>query len=182
MRILMYRPYLIRRFMARTQDSQHSLPATSWDDNAIQRCLDTAAQTVHLITTFWQQEKQNVLTCWYGLYFLFQAILIPVICLRNDPLAESANLWRQHILSALAVIMDMSRLNSAATRCHTTIMNLCGAFLGDNTPPNLTESPQTQLNALHSFLWPITDPQIVGGYDGFQESAAYDFMTNLGNF
>jgi hypothetical protein len=107
---------------------------------------------------------------------------IPVICLRNDPLTEAAPLWRQQILSALAVISDMSRLNSAASRCHTTILNLVGSWLGDNTPPNLTESPQTQLNALHSFLWPITDPNIVGGYDGFQESAAYDFMTNLGNF
>jgi hypothetical protein len=107
---------------------------------------------------------------------------IPVICLRNDPLAEAAPMWRQQILSALAVISDMSKLNSAASRCHTTIFNLVGGWLGDNTPPNLTESPQTQLNALHSFLWPITDPNIVGGYDGFQESAAYDFMTNLGNF
>ncbi|ETN45964.1 uncharacterized protein HMPREF1541_00146 [Cyphellophora europaea CBS 101466] len=182
MRILMYRPYVVRRMVSRAQDAQHSAPSSSWDDTAIQRCLDTAAESVHLITTYWQQEKQNVLACWYALYFLFQAILIPVICLRNDPLAEAAPVWRQQILSALAVMLDMSRLNSAATRCHSTVLNLVGGWLGDNTPPNLTESPQTQLNALHSFLWPITDPNIVGGYDGFQESAAYDFMTNLGGF
>jgi transcriptional regulatory protein GAL4 len=181
MRILMYRPYLIRRFMSRAQENNH-ISTTSWDDTAIHRCLETAGETVQLITNYWQNEKQNVLACWYALYFLFQAILIPVICLRNDPLAESAPLWRQQILGALTAISDMSRLNSAATRCHSTVLNLCGAFLGDNTPPNLTESPQTQLNALQSFLWPITDPQIVGGYDGFQESAAYDFMTNLGQF
>lgn len=179
MRILMYRPFLIRRYLSRQQDDRHRTPATSWDERAIQRCLDTAGETVQLITTYWQQEKQNVLACWYSLYFLFQAILIPVICLRNDPLADSAPLWRQQILSALAVMSDMMRLNSAATRCHSTVMSLCGGFLGDNTPPNLIESPQTQLNALQHFLWPITDPQYAGGYDGFQESAAYDFMANF---
>ena len=182
MRILIYRPFLVRRFMARTNDNQHPPPASSWDAAAVDRCLETAGETVQLIQQFWQQERQNVLACWYALYFLFQAILIQVICLRNDPFSESAALWRQQILGALATISDMTRLNATATRCHTTIMNLCGAFLGDNTPPNLTESPQTQLHALNSFMWPMTDPQLAGGYDGFQESAAYDFMTNLGAF
>lgn len=76
LRILMYRPYVVRRMVSRAQDTQHSTPATPWDDPAIQRCLDTAGETVHLITTYWQHEKQNVLACWYALYFLFQAILV----------------------------------------------------------------------------------------------------------
>lgn len=188
MRILMYRPYVIRRFFSRGSEDQNQTssdsPAT-WDDTAIQRCLDTAAETVHSITNHWRQERQSVLACWYALYFLFQAILIPVICLRNAPFSPSAPSWKEQILSALAVISDMSRLNSAASRCHATIINLCGAYLMDEVgvmEPPIHESPHTQLNALHSFLWPMTDSQIVGGYDAFQESAAYDFMTNLGTF
>lgn len=78
LRILMYRPYVVRRMVSRAHDTQSSAPATPWDDPAIQRCLDTAAETIHLITTYWQHEKQNVLACWYALYFLFQAILVSV--------------------------------------------------------------------------------------------------------
>lgn len=85
LRILMYRPYVVRRMVSRANDTQNQAPATPWDDPAIQRCLDTAAETIHLITTYWQQEKQNVLACWYALYFLFQAILVSVQSLSNPP-------------------------------------------------------------------------------------------------
>jgi transcriptional regulatory protein GAL4 len=76
LRILMYRPYVVRRMVSRAQDTQHSGPVTPWDDPAIQRCLDTAGETVQLITEYWQSQTQNVLACWYALYFLFQAILV----------------------------------------------------------------------------------------------------------
>lgn len=91
LRILMYRPYVVRRMVSRAQEMQHSAPATPWDDPAIQRCLDTAGETVHLITTYWQQEKQNVLACWYALYFLFQAILVSCIFLELKRPSRMAN-------------------------------------------------------------------------------------------
>ena len=103
-----------------------------------------------------------------------------MICLRNDPLASGALSWRDQILDALDVIADMSRLNTSAQRCHGTIMKLCGFYLTQditqwNSPVH--ESPQTQLNALYSFMWPMTDPQFSGGYDlAFQESTNFDFM------
>lgn len=113
----------------------------------------------------------------------FQAIMIPMICLRNDPSAPAAVSHRDQILDALDVIADMSRLNSAAQRCHETIMNLCGVYLTQDVAQwssPVHESPQTQLNALYSFMWPIADPQYPGGYDlAFQTSANFDFMASF---
>ena len=81
-RILMYRPYLMRRFMTRrqnrTQESSEDPPNPA-EDTAIQRCLDAASESVQLITHYWRSESNNVLACWYGLYFLFQALMVPMM-------------------------------------------------------------------------------------------------------
>lgn len=188
LRILMYRPYLIRRLMSRDHDPvQAGMPIQSnaAEDTAIQMCLDAASDSIQLITTFWRSETKNVLTCWYSLYFLFQAIMIPMICLRNDPLAPTAVNHRDQILDALDVILDMSRVNPSAQRCHDSIMKLCGFYLTQNVAQwssPVHESPHTQLNALQSFMWPMSDFQYSGVYDlGFQPSASLDFMASFDN-
>ena len=174
----MYRPFLMRRFLTKRRST--TLPASTFDDSAIQRCLEAAAESVRLITRYWKHGTQNVLACWYSLYFLFQATLIPVICLRNEPHSTLAAGWRNQVFNALETILDMTRLNSAVSRYYDVIMKLCGAYLAQDMSQwgsPTTESPLTQLNALNSFLWPMTDPQLSNGYDfGFLESVPFDFV------
>lgn len=62
-------------------------------------------------------------------YFLFQAALIPCICLRNDPTAPEAADWRRQISITLEVITGMAPLNASSSRCHIIISDLCGRFL-----------------------------------------------------
>ncbi|KIW44364.1 uncharacterized protein PV06_05378 [Exophiala oligosperma] len=181
-RILMYRPFLMRKFLTKKRTVITTSPH---DENAIQRCLDAAAESIQSITSYWQQSNpQNVLACWYSLYFLFQATLIPVICLRNEPHSSLAGAWRNQVFSALEAISDMSRLNSAATRCYNIITKICGAYLGQDSTGQweglsaTSESPLTQLNALNTFMWPMTEPQYFSnGYDlAFLESVPVDFV------
>lgn len=188
-RILMYRPYLMRRFMLKERAGQQPFrqgSSSSSDEFAIQRCLFTAAETVQLITGYWRNQRQNVMACWYSLYFLFQATLIPVVCLRNEPYSGQAVEWRDQILNALEVIVDMARLNPAASRCHWTINNLCGAYLAQDVAQwdaPTEESPQTQLNALYSFTWPMADASLDAGFDlAMQESTTQDFLHQLSAF
>jgi hypothetical protein len=177
-RILMYRPFLMRKFMTKRRNT--SLAVSTSEEQAIGRCLDAAAESINLIANYWQFETQNVLACWYGLYFLFQASLIPVVCLRNEPHAPLAGEWRNQVTRALQTISSMTRLNSAATRCHEVIMKLCGSYLAQDMSlweSPTSESPLTQLNALNSFMWPMTDPQLSTGYDlAFLESVPFDFV------
>ncbi|KIW99862.1 uncharacterized protein Z518_10790 [Rhinocladiella mackenziei CBS 650.93] len=179
-RILMYRPYLMRKFMTKRRST---LPNSVWEDSAIQRCLEAAAESIQLITNYWQHGTQNVLACWYSLYFLFQATLIPVICLRNEPHSALAPGWRNQVFGALETISDMTRLNSAASRCYNVIMKLCGAYLAQDMSQwdsPTSESPLTQLNALNSFMWPMTDPQLSNGHDlAFFESVPFDFVNQF---
>lgn len=62
-------------------------------------------------------------------YFLFQAALVPCICLRNNPSAPEAKDWRAQIVSTLRVITSLSSFNTSSERCHQIILDLCGNYL-----------------------------------------------------
>lgn len=107
-----------------------------------------------------------MMACWYGLYFLFQAVLIPVICLRNDPQSPLADGWRGQVLQAVEVLELMVSLNPTAKRCLGVIQSLCGAYLHptvDGWGRPTEESPQTQLANLYPLMWPTLE---IGQFDG----------------
>ncbi|KAI9734015.1 MAG: hypothetical protein M1834_002672 [Cirrosporium novae-zelandiae] len=173
LRLLMYRPFILRRIVLKRKEKQRSNNLDSLPDDpkveiAVQRCLDAASETVDLITAFWNQNEKTMLACWYGLYFLFQAIMVAVVCLRNDPLSPPADGWRQQIRKAIFVIEDMARMNQAAERCLEVIRSLCGSYLtpetdGWNGPTQ--ESPQTQLTGLYPLMWPTLEPTQFDGVE-----------------
>ncbi|KAL4890120.1 hypothetical protein BDV59DRAFT_185293 [Aspergillus ambiguus] len=184
-RLLMYRPFLVGRLMARIERGPEDTQA--WGDAhvgvAIERCLNTAREEIQLISTFWKHEERTMMACWYGLYFMFQAVLIPVICLRNDPQSSLAEGWRAQIMQAVEVLELMVPLNPTARRCLAVIQSLCGAYLHPNVDGwggPTEESPQTQLANLYPLMWPTLE---IGQLDGtdtiIQESTIMDFMNRL---
>ncbi|KAF9886904.1 lactose regulatory protein lac9 and GAL4-like protein [Aspergillus nanangensis] len=169
-RILMYRPFLVGRLMARGEHQEpHDTQTWGADAHvgvAIQRCLNAAQEAVELIAAFWQHEQRTMMACWYGLYFLFQAILIPVICLRNDPQSPHAEGWRGQVLLAVEVLDRMAQMNPTAKRCLDVIQGLCGGYLYPNVNgwgQPTDESPQTQLANLYPLMWPTLE---IGQLDG----------------
>ncbi|KAL4904290.1 hypothetical protein BDW74DRAFT_178870 [Aspergillus multicolor] len=197
-RILMYRPFLVGQIMTRARAHAVNSHGQVQPDVglAIDRCLATAAEAVDLICTFWLTEtnQRNMMACWYGLYFLFQAILIPVICLRNDPQSPLAQGWRTQIIQAVEVLESMALMNPSARRCLGVIRELCGAYLQPGPAPELgevnldgawrptEESPQTQLANLYPLMWPTLEMGMGMGIEGdsiIQETTIMDFMNRL---
>ncbi len=165
----MYRPFLVRRVLLKStlQEDANETEAVANMDIAIQRCLEAASESVSLISSFWFENEQNMMTSWYGLYFLFQAILIPIICLRNDPQSPSANTWRGQILDTIRVLESMVPLNPTAERCLDVVKSLCTSYLAveeDLGGPTL-ESPQTQLTNLYPMMWPTLEAAQFEGVD-----------------
>jgi len=163
----MLRAFLMRQLFLRTQlaDYQDPWPLGTNEEHAVQRCLKASSASIESICHFWYQGKQNVLSCCYALYFLFQAVLIPVMCLRNEPFSPSSDSWRDQIRRTIDVLNDMTRLNEAASKCLKTINSLCGVFLSSEQGPSpINESPQTQLNNLYSFMWPLSDAQMTSDF------------------
>ncbi|RDW73629.1 hypothetical protein BP5796_07071 [Coleophoma crateriformis] len=158
-RLIMYRPFVIRRVL-RTRSKE---PVASYDDAeqaAYSQCLIEAKASICAIHKFWSEHPHTNLAAWYSLYFLFQASLLPIFCLRNMPLSENALSWRQDIELALNVIESMFAINSSSLKCYDTIHNLCGDYLAANSSSenyqmtSTQESPQTQISNVYSMMWP----------------------------
>ncbi|KAK1660130.1 fungal-specific transcription factor domain-containing protein [Colletotrichum godetiae] len=185
LRIIMYRPFVIRRAL----QARDRRPDDSPDNvRAFEKCLAEAKATITSISDFWQRNEHNRLGAWYALYFLFQAALIPCICLRNDPASPNARDWREQITTTTRCIAALAPVNSSSSRCYQVIIDLCGRFLDSSdvaipvapasaaqadsatspsyeantaqasAPEPIDESPQTQINSVFSMMWPNVPP------------------------
>ncbi|KAI1855374.1 hypothetical protein JX266_000239 [Neoarthrinium moseri] len=144
-RIIMYRPFVIRRALNVRGVLNEESEA---DVTAYKRCLEEAKSSIDMISDFWSMNDHNNLTAWYALYFLFQAALIPCICLRNGPYEPDATSWAKQIETTLHTIEALSPSNSSATRCYQVIMDLCGKYLSGFEPQHQMEPRRQQANVI----------------------------------
>ena len=96
-------------------------------------------------------------------YFLFQAALIPCICLRSQPTSSRAPGWRSQVETTLSVMKLLGEWTHSSRKCCDVLWRLCGEHLmagssvvdangsgfGSAAPAN---------NALFSSIWPGTYP------------------------
>ncbi|CAI6335260.1 unnamed protein product [Periconia digitata] len=178
-RIIMYRPYVMRHVLqARSQESNTSMPQAAQE--AYNRCLHEAEISINTISSFWSSASQTRLAAWYALYFLFQASLIPCVCLRNtsEPSSPMAQNWRSQIRQTMHTMKLISPTNPSAQECYNVIQRLCGPFLHPQPPDQSSaslditpgsailefptqESPQTQINNVYAMMWPNANPSEV---------------------
>ncbi|CZR66656.1 uncharacterized protein PAC_16557 [Phialocephala subalpina] len=176
LRIIMYRPFVIRKALYRASQQDDSIESSK----TYERCLEEARSSIVAISEFWKTNEHTRVAAWYALYFLFQAALIPCICLRNSPLSPQAPDWRSQVRTTLATLTALSSVNSSSPRCHQVILKLCEPFLqhddligeetGDTNAEQgladhedgqhglgmspIDESPQTQMNNMYPMMWP----------------------------
>ncbi|KAL1297482.1 hypothetical protein AAFC00_005004 [Neodothiora populina] len=147
LRIICYRPCLVRWAL---QAENEVLP---WDEQAAtDRCLQAAQESITHIQNFWNTKYQTRLTAFYVLYFLFQAVLIPVHCLRSKPQSPLALGWRLQIEATLEVIQSMTSMNPSAGKCRDVILSLCGSHLRDSN----TEMYDPSMASIFEPTWDAT--------------------------
>lgn len=102
---------------------------------------------------------------WYTLYFIIPAVLMPMVCLRNDPSSMNAANWRSDIFTAQNIIKSLIIICPAASKILDLIELLGSEYLrrqdhGENIRSfeisRTDESPLSQLMQLHSMLWPVS--------------------------
>ncbi|KAI0439714.1 fungal-specific transcription factor domain-containing protein [Xylaria telfairii] len=125
-RIIMYRPFVIRKAL---NARDHRYDESPEDLRAYDICLSQAKETITSISDHVAEIKCNRLEAWYALYFLFQAALIPCICLRNDSASPAAEDWKEQIMKTLKSITTLATLNASSARCCTAIADMCGQFI-----------------------------------------------------
>lgn len=165
MRVTMYRPFLLRWAQNGFPPLTSSSKFSEAENLAVQRCLHAAESCISVLFRFWTTATHTRLAAWYVLYFLLQAALIPIHCLRRDPSHADAGHWRSQVMTALNVITAMNNINPSAQKCRDIFYRLCGDSLPrpqdaennandgnlgfDASPPVQIDSPQN---------WPSSDP------------------------
>lgn len=168
-KIIMYRPYVIQHVLqARSQPVEDAVPPAVQE--AYARCLREADESIKAISAFWANSSPSRMSAWYALYFLFQASLIPCVCLRNRPNSPSSESWRTQISQTMSTMQQLLQINPSAQECLNVLQRLCGSFLypkpavqdahilanshRDIVEHPTEESPHTQINNVYSMMWP----------------------------
>ncbi|KAI0969164.1 fungal-specific transcription factor domain-containing protein [Xylaria arbuscula] len=154
-RIIMYRPFVIRKALNARDRRYDESPE---DLRAYDICLNQAKETITSISNYVTDTKCNRLEAWYALYFLFQAALIPCICLRNDSTSSAADDWKEQIMSAWKSIVALESLNSSSARCCQAIAELCGQYVDIPLPHPPTPCPTNQ-HPRHESHYPEPVPE-----------------------
>ncbi|KAK2595979.1 hypothetical protein N8I77_013491 [Diaporthe amygdali] len=128
-RIIMYRPFVIRMALATSRNGRMINNAPAAEIHAYNQCLADADITIKSISKYWATNEHNRLAAWYALYFLFQAALIPCICLRNMPLSPDAPSWCDQVTLTLRTIRALAPVNASCSSCHDVIVDLCRRYL-----------------------------------------------------
>ncbi|KAJ5085857.1 Lactose regulatory protein LAC9 [Penicillium argentinense] len=137
-RLIIYRPFLIQKTLqiARPQTAYFNAfpippsnietsPASQpYIDLACERCQKESHETITCIDKFWNSTAHTRMACWYALYFLFSATLVPVILLHSEPQSPLVEAWQEDIDKAIAIIKSMVGLSPFAGRCFETLERL----------------------------------------------------------
>ena len=189
MRIVMYRPFLLRwaqdGFSPLSNSTSLAPQSSTAEEVAVTRCFHAAEECISILHGFWSSATHTRLAAWYVLYFLLQAALIPVHCLRRNPTHAQASAWISQVRTALEIINPMININPSAQKCRDIIHRLCGDTLGQTTLPR-QQNPVTSEDTVNfdfSTAYP-NDPNIdswmteidtaIDGYDSY-----CDRLTNV---
>ncbi|KAI9731434.1 MAG: hypothetical protein M1818_007824 [Claussenomyces sp. TS43310] len=146
LRIIMYRPFVIRQALSTREGGGADNPSrSSHAVQAYERCLDEARRTIASFQAFRCAHQPSKMSAWYSLYFLFQAVLIPCICLRHAPTSAHAPDWRRQITTTLLLLADLSPMQPSGRRCHDVLSGLCAPHLHDHhrdPPPDDDPTPR----------------------------------------
>lgn len=121
LQILIFRPYIWQKIVMisngkTTSNSSHlKEPGLSEESkNARRICLNAATETILSIMEYlnYSANRLNPLSSWYSIYFLFQAILIPLACQCSNPQSKHNYEWWSDILKGKRALAMLSTSNS----------------------------------------------------------------------
>lgn len=170
LKIIMFRTFLLKRVILDPKTFNEDNENT-YESRAADLCLKECSDTITSMAKFWKENtRNNRMEVWYSLYFLIPAVLMPLVCLRNDPASTHADHWRFDINSAQNIIQKLIGVCPAANKILDLINSLGNTHLtsqtqGSDNDNNLIpscptlgtdESALSQLNQLHEMLWPVS--------------------------
>ena len=128
LQIILFRPVVLQIAARRKQPDSNSSPETNSELACREKCIQSARATINSISDFVANGMVSRLSTWYMLYFLFQAGLVPIICLLTDPTDPDSILWLNDIRKTRDLLSRTALTNRLAARCLTVFNRLSPAL------------------------------------------------------
>lgn len=116
LRMLLHRPVLLS--LASNGTSSH---IAEQDITAVETCRDLAGRTIQDISKEW---SRNQMSGWNGVWFLYQAAMIPLVSIFWQWNSESAHEWRKQIETILELLDIMEDWSLAARRSREVVSRM----------------------------------------------------------
>lgn len=123
LRILLHRPVLLS---VAVQGSSPDGPSAD-EASAMSKCRDIARQTIADIVIDWQPKQ---ISGWNRAWFLFQAVMIPLVSIFMDGAHPEAEQWRRQVEMAMELFEKMTDWSLAAWRTREVVMRVYQASKG----------------------------------------------------
>lgn len=158
LRIIIYRLFVLRRQV------HGQVLENDYEWRASIVCLDECRATIASMEHFWTgKSTYHRMDAWLSLYFLIPAVMMPLVCLRNDPLSLEANRWRNDVVMAQGIILKimaicppalriLELINKVGAGCLSVVEEASATYSIPKLAPE--EDPISQLMQLHLMLWP----------------------------
>lgn len=123
--IIIFRPFVLQHILLAGDKSTLS----EAEVQARRICIQSARETIGLVTEFLTMFQHTSISVWYALYFLFQAALIPIICLSSEPNSEHASEWLSDIQRTNETLLSLTNENQLAARFYDVIDRLTKQYI-----------------------------------------------------
>jgi transcriptional regulatory protein GAL4 len=117
MKIILFRPVVLQWAARRQKLENGDDSETSEEFECRKRCIEAANATINSVSNFVAKNMISRLSTWYMLFFLFQAGLVPIICLTTDPTHPDCGIWLNDILTTKSLLSHTAATNRLAARC-----------------------------------------------------------------
>lgn len=142
LRMLLHRPVLLS-LASNGASSQISEP----DMAAVKTCRDLASRTIEDISREW---SRNQMSGWNGVWFLYQAAMIPLVSIFWQWNSESVHDWQKQIETILELLDIMEDWSLAARRSREVVSRMYEASRQPSLAAGGTQLPHT--GAEHNLL------------------------------
>lgn len=131
-------------------------------------CFDASIQTVILIDNFLKSQELDFLSAWYCTYFLFQAILVPVLMLsmKDHIFADNPESLDKYSKKQIMTYVDNSKKNFFKLK---SCNKLAGKFASVVSRLSSKEDEPNDYNPVSDYI------EMVGGFPAADEFFQYGF-------
>jgi hypothetical protein len=164
LRMLLHRSALLD---AATKPGSHSELASAYDFEAIEKCQQLSKTTIEDIAQKWMTQQMSG---WNAVWFLYQAVMIPLLSMLWQPQNPSIDEWKSQVQIALKLFEDMQDWSLTA-RCSKGVVSQiyeasCNLLCrGEESPTELGIEPSTS-----------SDQDLYSGADGLEVDDVLDML------